>query len=38
MLDVGPNSSVMALKGRDWDLRPEFEVIHNSSFSFHFLE
>ncbi|TFB01256.1 hypothetical protein CCMA1212_006848 [Trichoderma ghanense] len=35
---VGSSSSLMILKGRDWDFKREFEDAHKRSFGFHFPE
>ncbi|PKK45367.1 hypothetical protein CI102_10285 [Trichoderma harzianum] len=35
---AGSNSSLMILKGQDWDFKREFEDAHKRSFGFHFPE
>ncbi|EGR45393.1 5-oxo-L-prolinase [Trichoderma reesei QM6a] len=35
---VGSSSSLMILKGHDWDFKREFEEAHKRSFGFHFPE
>lgn len=35
---TGSSSSLMILKGKDWDFKTEFEVAHKREFGFHFPE